>query len=152
MTVFANYSFIFHLILLKFYRHVQNNLAQKLKFSKTGFGVPNVLKKFSVKMSFLQISHSFFIRSCSNLIGMCRMTLPKNVNFQKRDLGSKIFFKNYFSVKMTVIANYIFHLILLKFYRHVQNNLAQKHKFSKTGFGVQKFSKKFIFCKNYCFL
>ena len=39
LHIFANSSFIFHPILLKFYRHVQNDLAHKRKFSKTCFWV-----------------------------------------------------------------------------------------------------------------
>ena len=73
MTVFANYSLIFHPIMLKFYRHVQSDLAQKRKFSKTGFGVNKFsFKIFSVKITvFLKIlfhfasDHAQILRVCA---------------------------------------------------------------------------------------
>ena len=46
LHIFANSSFIFHPSLLKFYRHVQNYLAHKRKFSKTCFWVKKILKKY----------------------------------------------------------------------------------------------------------
>ena len=138
MAVFCKLLIHFHPILLKLYRHVQNDLAQKRKFLKMGFGVQKFfLKLFFWKNDrFLRTTHSFFIRSFSNFIGMCRMTLPKNVNFQKRVLGSKHFLK-----KLLFSANYsfIFLPMLLKLYRHVLNDLAQKLKFSKM---FQNFPKK----------
>ena len=63
-----------------------------------------LLLSLCVHFTLSRTTPSFFIQSCSNFVGMCRMTLPKNVNFQKRDLGSKNFFKNYFSEKMTVFC------------------------------------------------
>ena len=111
LYIFANSSFIFHPSLLKFYRHVQNDLAHKRKFSKTCFLVKNNSWKifFWKNYRFLRTTHSFFIRACSNFTGMCRMTLPKNVNFQKWVLGSKNFLKNYFSEKMTVFCELLIH-------------------------------------------
>ena len=117
-------------------------LPTNVNFQKWVLGSKNFLKNyFSEKWQFLRTTHSFFIWACSNFTGMCKMILPKNMRFQKRVLGSKNSHK-VFLKKWLFFANYsfIFHPSLLKFYRHVQNDLAQKCKFSKMGFGVQKLS------------
>ena len=76
-------------------------LPTNVNFQKPVFGSKKFFfKYFSEKnYRFLRTTHSFFIRACSNFTGMCRMTLPKNVTFQKPVFGSKNFLKNFFCKK-----------------------------------------------------
>ena len=67
------------------------------------------LSRVYVHFTFLRTPPSFFILACSNFIGMCRMTLPTNVNFQKPVFGSKKILKKYFSEKIIVFCELLIH-------------------------------------------
>ena len=97
ICIFANCSFIFHPIMLTFCRHVQNDLAQKRKLSKTGFGVKNFLKNFFSEKMTVFANYSFifhlillkFYRHVQN-------DLAQKCKFSKMGFGVQKFSKKFF--------------------------------------------------------
>ncbi len=135
---------------------MQNDLAQKCKLKSWVLGSKIFLEKFfSENLTLFFANFSFIFPS----IIFKFFRHMQNDLVQKRKLKnwvseSKIFLKKICSENLTLFfANYtfIFHPIMLKFYRHVQNDLSQKCQL-KNGLRSKNFLKVELFFVNYFFI